>query len=53
MQLELNPLAVETIRFHLKANSGIAVKRARIAADVTIGQCKMGQQAEALVTVVH
>jgi glyoxylase-like metal-dependent hydrolase (beta-lactamase superfamily II) len=52
-QLELNPLAIETIRFHLTANSGVAVKRARIAADVTIGQRKMGQQAEALVTVVQ
>ncbi|MFC5648849.1 MBL fold metallo-hydrolase [Paenibacillus solisilvae] len=52
-QLELNPHEIGTIRFHVTAPTGTAIKRARIAADITIGKRMMGQQAEALVTVVH
>jgi hypothetical protein len=32
--------------------AGVPVERARVAADVTVGEIPFGQQAEALVTVV-
>ncbi|WP_219836997.1 MBL fold metallo-hydrolase [Paenibacillus sp. R14(2021)] len=51
LQLYINPRSVETVRFAFTAPEGSLVKRARIAADITIGDRKLGQQAEALVTV--
>ncbi|RAP73381.1 MBL fold metallo-hydrolase [Paenibacillus montanisoli] len=51
LQLELDPHVADKVRFHLTAPEGLFIKRARIAADIKIGDRKLGQQAEALVTV--
>ncbi|MBO7743077.1 MBL fold metallo-hydrolase [Paenibacillus sp. MWE-103] len=50
-RLDIDPQAVEQVRFRITAPSGQRVKRARIAADITVGTRRLGQQAEALVTV--
>ncbi|MFC4807894.1 MBL fold metallo-hydrolase [Paenibacillus sp. GCM10023250] len=50
-QLEIEPKAIEQVRFRLTAPAGLSVKRARIAADITVGARRLGQQAEALITV--
>ncbi len=51
-RLSLSPSETRTVGFCLTPPSGIAVRRARVAADVTVGDQPLGQQAEALVTVV-
>ena len=48
-QRELAPQSEETVRFALTA--GAPGQRARVAADLTVGETRFGQQAEALVDV--
>ncbi|SEM60884.1 MBL fold metallo-hydrolase [Paenibacillus sp. OV219] len=51
--VELAAGAADELRFELTAEAGTrGVKRARIAADVTVGARRLGQQADAIVTVV-
>lgn len=52
LQQEIEPHETATVRFALTAPAGIRVKRARIAADIAIGERRLGQQAEALVTIL-
>jgi glyoxylase-like metal-dependent hydrolase (beta-lactamase superfamily II) len=40
-----------TLRFDVTPPAGLEVRRARVAADVTVGERRFGQQAEALITV--
>ncbi len=53
-EARLSPSASETgtVGSRLTPPHGITVRRARVRADVTIGGRPLGQQAEALVTVV-
>jgi hypothetical protein len=51
LSVTLDGLAVATLRFCVSVGSA-AQRRARIAADVTVGERHLGQHAEALVTVV-
>jgi len=51
-RLSLGASEAGTVGFRLTPPSGLTVRRARVAADVTIGGQPFGQQAEALVTVV-
>jgi hypothetical protein len=46
----LAPHGRATVRFRVAAPTG-PVRRARVAADLSIGAVRFGQQAEALVTV--
>lgn len=39
------------VPFHIKIPNGIMVKRARISVDITVGNKRFGQQAEAFVTI--
>ena len=48
---DLPPLGEDTIRFELRLDGVAPVARARVAADLTVGETAFGQQAEALVTV--
>jgi glyoxylase-like metal-dependent hydrolase (beta-lactamase superfamily II) len=50
-EVELDELAETVLSFDVTA-AGVPVERARVAADVTVGEIPFGQQAEALVTVV-
>ncbi|MBP3966068.1 MBL fold metallo-hydrolase [Paenibacillus lignilyticus] len=50
-QLEIDSHKVATVQFAITAPAGFTANRARIAVDITIGDRKLGQQAEALVTV--
>jgi glyoxylase-like metal-dependent hydrolase (beta-lactamase superfamily II) len=50
-RVELAPLGEETIRFELPLDGVAPVARARVGADLTVGETRFGQQAEALVTV--
>lgn len=47
----LEPHATRTVTFRARPPAGWAARRARLAADLTIGNRHFGQQAEALVTV--
>ena len=49
-RLELDGRSDATVRFALRPD-GVAVRRARIAADLSIGRRRLGEHAEALVTV--
>lgn len=51
-RLSLDPSETRTVSFCLTPPSGTTVRRARVAADVTVGGRPLGQQAEALITVV-
>jgi glyoxylase-like metal-dependent hydrolase (beta-lactamase superfamily II) len=51
-EVELAPLGEATARFELAVDGVEPVHRARIAADLTVGETPFGQQAEALVEVV-
>ncbi len=48
----LGPHATETAHFHVAIPPGGPTRRERIAADLTVGNHRLGQQAEALVTVL-
>ena len=50
-QVELVPLEVNRLRFHVTPPSDLIVRRARLAVDLTINGHPYGQQAEALVTI--
>jgi glyoxylase-like metal-dependent hydrolase (beta-lactamase superfamily II) len=50
-ELELPPLGEELVRFTLETDGVEPVRRARIAAELTVGGTRFGQQAEALVDV--
>lgn len=50
--IPLDANATSTVKFHVNVPAGVKVRRARIAADLTVGGQRFGQQAEALVTVV-
>jgi glyoxylase-like metal-dependent hydrolase (beta-lactamase superfamily II) len=49
--LELAPLELRTIHYEIQSPEALSIRRARIAADITIGGRRFGQQAEALITV--
>ena len=49
--IELEPLAEGVVRFELSLVGVAPVVRARIAADLTVGGARFGQQAESLVDV--
>ena len=49
--LELGPFAEGVLRFELALDGVAPVARARVAADLTVGETRFGQQAEALVDV--
>ncbi len=51
-RLSLRASETGTVGFRLTPPHGLTVRRARVAADVTIGGRPLGQQAEALVTVL-
>ncbi|MDQ3407627.1 MAG: MBL fold metallo-hydrolase [Chloroflexota bacterium] len=51
-RLSLDSSETRTVAFCLTPPGGINVRRARVAADVTVGGRAFGQQAEALVTVI-
>ena len=51
-EVELDALAEETIRFQIATTGVAAVRRARLAADLTVGETPFGQQAEALVDLL-
>ena len=44
-------LGTATLRFELRPNGTGPVRRARVAAELTVGESRFGQQAEALVDV--
>jgi glyoxylase-like metal-dependent hydrolase (beta-lactamase superfamily II) len=50
-QVDLGPLAEDTVRFRLSTEGIAPVRRVRLAADLTVGGTPFGQQAEALVDV--
>jgi glyoxylase-like metal-dependent hydrolase (beta-lactamase superfamily II) len=49
--VELRPHGEATLRFELRTDGVAPVRRARVAADLTVGESRFGQQAEALVDV--
>ena len=49
--VELAPHELREVYFSILVPEGIKVRRARLAVDLTFGELKLGQQAEALVTV--
>ncbi len=51
VHLRLRPNEVHTVTFCIVIPEGVKVRRARIAAELTVGNQLFGQQAEALVTV--
>ncbi len=51
LKVELLPGEVKRVSFQVNIAEGVQIRRARIAADITIGDNKFGQQAEALITV--
>ncbi len=51
LHLQLEGCAVGTVKMHVTAPAGLVTRRARVAADVTIGPQHFGQLAEALITV--
>lgn len=51
LEVELAPLAEGLARFELDTAGVAPVERARVAADLTVGEVRFGQQAEALVEV--
>lgn len=50
-QVQLHPCGTETLFFQITPPAGLVVRRERIAVDLTVGDLKFGQQAEALITV--
>ena len=50
-RVQLQNKATAKVQFAVTPPHGIQVRRARIAADLTVGERRFGQQAEALVTV--
>lgn len=50
-RVELAPLGEDAVRFELRLDGVAPVARARVAADLTVGSTRFGQQAEALVEV--
>jgi glyoxylase-like metal-dependent hydrolase (beta-lactamase superfamily II) len=51
-EVELGEHGEAVVRFEVSADEGAPARRARVAADVTVGDVPFGQQAEALVTLV-
>lgn len=51
IQVVLPPGGSATVQFHVTPPAGMKQRRARTAADLTIGGRRFGQQAEALITV--
>jgi glyoxylase-like metal-dependent hydrolase (beta-lactamase superfamily II) len=49
--LRLRPMERGTLRFCVTPPGDVRVRRARVAADVTVADRRLGQQAEALITV--
>jgi glyoxylase-like metal-dependent hydrolase (beta-lactamase superfamily II) len=52
VRLRLAPCSTGRTTFHVTPPHGLAARRARVAVDLTVGSRRLGQQAEALVTVV-
>lgn len=52
IRLQINPCDAGRIHFYITPPEGLSQRRARLAADVTIGRQRYGQIAEALVTVI-
>jgi glyoxylase-like metal-dependent hydrolase (beta-lactamase superfamily II) len=50
-EVELDALGEETLRFRVETAGIAPVRRARLAADLTVGESPFGQQAEALLDV--
>ncbi len=50
-EVQLGAKNTERLKFTVYPPEGIEVRRARIAADVTVGGCRFGQHADALITV--
>ncbi|WP_274362975.1 MBL fold metallo-hydrolase [Paenibacillus thermotolerans] len=50
-QLHMKSNARETVQFDITAPEGLAARRVRVAIDMTAGETRFGQQAEALITV--
>jgi len=53
VQLKLFPGAKKTLPLTLHIPKGIAQRRARVAVDITVGTQRLGQQAEALITITR
>jgi glyoxylase-like metal-dependent hydrolase (beta-lactamase superfamily II) len=51
ISLHLEPKETRLVTFQVTPPKGHAVRRARLAADLTVGDHRFGQQAEALVTI--
>lgn len=51
-RIRLAPHASGTVTFEVSVPNGAATRRARVAADITAGSRRLGQQAEALITVI-
>jgi hypothetical protein len=48
----LGRFEVQTVQFRVTPPEGLKTRRARVAIDLTVGTRRLGQQAEALVTVI-